>query len=610
MRAQKTKYSSQGRRGWGPVVLLCFLAATLAFIACNKTFDNTLQQDYGADGGAGKKQKMLVIIVDGAVGGEVQRVQAPYLTVLADNAIYSFDGLTDTRKDPVTNALGWTTLLTGVTVAKHKVAGEDFTGNDLQNYPSLFTRLKQQKPNLRTVALGASNAFIQNLAADATEKKTLANDAAVKDAAVSELKQGEGDVVVAQFHEVDVAGMAGAYNADDAGYKNALLKTDEYIQTIVETLSHRSSYALENWMVIVTSNKGSVLPSDPVAADKLAYDDSRRNTFFICYAPNMKVSYKPGSLPFSGTTPVYQGGSAAATKATGNNAGNLLDIGASGSYTIECKVKIPSGNYYYPAILGKRASFTGGVVGWVFFLEGDYWMINFGQTALGNRQIRGASISDGKWHTLTVTINQLNATTRRVETFTDGVYYDGGISDATRNINSYGNLNSPAPFNIGQLATDNVTGLANYNITDVKIYDTAFGRDYILANNCKTSPAPEDPYNRKLVSYWSCREIANLNTPSGEKKALTAISGKYKAGDPAYPGYTDDKLALFLSGNYSSSSFVEVVNNVCPTPDANSFKVVPNSVDVMTQVMGWMGVNPGPTWGLDGSTWLTSFMNL
>ncbi|WP_315823579.1 DUF4983 domain-containing protein [Paraflavitalea speifideaquila] len=55
---------------------------------------------------------------------------------------------------------------------------------------------------------------------------------------------------------------------------------------------------------------------------------------------------------------------------------------------------------------------------------------------------------------------------------------------------------------------------------------------------------------------------------------------------------------------------MEVVNNVCPTPDANSFKVVPNSVDMVTQVLGWMGVNPTATWGLDGSTWLTSFMNL
>lgn len=610
MRALKMKYSNRGRTGWGPMVFLFFLAVIAAFIGCNKTFDNTLQQDYGDDGGAGKKQKMLVIIVDGAVGGEVQRMQAPYLTVLADNAIYSFDGLTDTRKDAVTNALGWTTLMTGVTSPRHKVTGEDFTGNDLATYPSLFTRLKQQRPNWRTVALGASSAFIENLATDATEKKTLANDAAVKDAVVAELKQGNADLVVAQFHDVDMAGVAGAYNADDAGYKGALLKTDEYIQTIVETLSHRGSYSLENWMVIVTSNKGSVLASDPVAADKLAYDDSRRNTFFICYAPNMKVSYKPGSLPFSGTTPVYQGGSAAATKAVGTNAGNLLDIGASGSYTIECKVKIPTGNYYYPAILSKRASFSGGVVGWVFFLEADYWMVNFGQASLGNRQIRGASIADGKWHTLTMTINQQNATTRRVETFTDGVYYDGGITDATRNINSYGNLNSPAGFNIGQLAADNVTGLVNYSITDVKIYDTAFGRDYIQANSCKTSPAAEDPYNRNLVGYWSCREITNLATPGGQKKVLAGISGKYKAGDPAYPGYTNDKLALFLSGNYSSSSFVEVVNNVCPTPDANSFKVVPNSVDVVTQVLAWMGVNATASWNLDGSTWLTSFMNL
>jgi hypothetical protein len=603
-------YISQGRTGFRSVAVLFLLALATTYTSCNKPFDNTLKEDYGADGGAGKKQKILVIMVDGAVGKEVKKAQPPFLSVLTDNAIYSWDGLTDTRKDPVTNALGWTTLLTGVTVAKHKVTGEDFTGSDLQNYPSLFTRLKQLRPDWRTVAFGASAAFIQNLAADATEKKALTGDANVKDAVVKELATNNADLVLAQFHEVENAGIAGAYTATDAGYKATILKTDDYVKEIVESLSHRSTYALENWMIIVTSNKGSVLASDPVAADKLAYDDSRRNTFFICYSPGLKVAYKPGSLPFSGTTPVYQGSSAAATKALGSNAGSLLDIGASGSYTIECKVKIPTGNYYYPAILSKRASFTGGVVGWLFFLEGDYWMINFGQTGLGNRQIRGGTISDGKWHTLTVTINQQNATTRRVETFTDGVYYDGGITDATRNINSYGNLNSTAPFTIGQLASDNVTNLSGYSITDVKIYDTAFDRNFIQANNCRTSLPATDPYYRKIIGYWSCREITPLATPSGEKKALTAVSGKYNAGDPNYPGFTTDKLALFLSGNYSTNSFVEVVNNVCPTPDENSYKVVPNSPDLVSQVMAWMGVNPSITWNLDGNTWLTSYMNL
>jgi hypothetical protein len=606
MRAHYKNTISQGSTALKAVAMLLLLAA--AVTSCNKPFDSTLKADYGADGGAGKKQRMLVIIVDGAVGKEVQRTQPPFLNVLTDNAIYSWDGLTDTRKTAVSNALGWTTLLTGATAVKHLVTGEDFTGNNLQTYPSLFTRLKQLQPTWRTVAFGASSAFIQNLAADATEKQTLSSDLSVKEAVVKELATNSADLVVAQFHDVDNAGTAGAYTAANAGYKAAVLKTDDYIKEIVESLSHRSTYALENWMIIVTSNKGSVLASDPVAADKLAYNDSRRNTFFICYSPALKVSYKPGSLPFSGTTPVYQGSSAAATKAQGTDAGTLLDIGASGSYTIECKVKIPPGNYYYPSILSKRASFTGGVVGWLFFLEGDYWMINFGQTGLGNRQIRGASISDGKWHTLTVTINQQNATTRRVETFTDGIYYDGGITDATRNINSYGNLNTTAPFTIGQLNPDNVTNLSGYTVTDVKIYDTAFDRTFIQANSCRTSLPATDPYYRKLVAYWSCREITPLVTPSGEKKALTAVSGKYNAGNPA--GFTTDKLALFLSGNYSTNSFVEVVNNVCPTPDENSYKVVPNSADLASQVMAWLGVNPSITWNLDGNTWLTSYMNL
>ena len=580
--------------------------ATTTYTSCNKPFEPTLQEDYGTDGGVSKTQKMLVIVVDGAVGLEVQKIQPPYISVLTDNSIYSWNGLTDTRKTPVTNALGWTSLLTGVNQDKHNVTGEDFTGNQLQQYPSVFSRLKQLRPEWRTAAYGASQAFITNLASDATEKTTFSgNDEAVADATLNDIATKDSRLIVAQFHDVDLAGQAGAYSEADAGYKAAVLKTDTYIRELVEALGRRSTYNLENWMIIVTSNKGSVVADDPVAADKLAYDDSRRNTFFVCYAPNLKVNYRPGSLPFSGNTPVYQGGAQQASKAQTLNAGSTLDIGASGSYTIECKVRIPTGNYYYPAILSKRASFSGGVVGWVFFLEANFWMVNFGQTGLGNRQIRGHAISDGKWHTLTVTIKQVDATTRRVETFTDGVYYDGGITDGTRNIHSYGNLNSPAPLTFGQLSGDDVTGLKNYNITDVKIYDTAFSREYIAANYCRTShPQEETNTLDNLLAYWSCRDIAKVNVNGTEREALLAQSGKI----------TDQQvlsnLAMPLSGSYGKTSFVEVVNGICPTPDANSYKVVPNSVDLVTQLMAWMGVMPTKEWGLDGSTWLTSYMNL
>ena len=133
MRTHYTNTISQGRTGLRSVAI--FLLLALAATSCNKPFDNTLKEDYGADGGAGKKQKMLVIIVDGAVGKEVQKAQPPFLNVLTDNAIYSWDGLTDTRKTLVTNALGWTTLLTGATSVKHKVTERILQGMTCKTIP-------------------------------------------------------------------------------------------------------------------------------------------------------------------------------------------------------------------------------------------------------------------------------------------------------------------------------------------------------------------------------------------------------------------------------------------------------------------------------------------
>ena len=115
-------------------------------------------------------------------------------------------------------------------------------------------------------------------------------------------------------------------------------------------------------------------------------------------------------------------------------------------------------------------------------------MINFGQSGFGNRQIRGHSISDGKWHTLTVVIQQ-EGDARNVYTYTDGVLYP---FTGNRNIADRGNLNSPEDLTIGLLADDD-NDLKNYFVTDIKFYNTDLPGDFIASNYCKTTVAPDNP---------------------------------------------------------------------------------------------------------------------
>ena len=567
------------------------LAALIVFVSCNKPFPDQLENTFDNTGGNlnSVERKTLLIVVDGAVGSVVNAVVPPTLNSLTDFSIYSWTALNNYTNQAITNALGTTTILTGTNSDKHKVTGDDFAGNNLANYPSIFTRLKSAKPGLRTAAFFSSPELVNELAADATVKSSFGeDDAAVKEAVKKELASNDPSFVFAQFHDVDKAGQASSYTAGSAEYRNAILRVDGYIGEILTAMRARPDFKNENWMVIITSNKGSNTPYNPVGTPWSAFDDERHNTFFFNYNPRFKSQNpsKPTVVPYIGASAFYSGTQSLNRRAKVLDGGNTYDIGATGSYTIQCKVKFPSGSVNYPAFLSKRASFAGGVVGWLFFREGDYWMVNFGQAGLGNRQIRGFTVGDGQWHTLTVVIRQEGAA-RNVYTYTDGVMYTAGISAATRNIASYGNLNSPAPLTVGNLPPDNNTSLQNYLVTDIRIYNTDLSDSYIAGNYCKTDVEANDPYRANLLGFWPSISVTDKKMPdeSGNNHPLVLDS-------------------------YNPATFADITSRVCPSVTAAVYKTVPNSVDVALQVYQWFGIPVPPSWNLDGRNWVPAYADI
>ncbi len=566
-----------------------FVAVLVLIYSCNKTFPNQLPGNGTEEPTNLVARKTLLIIVDGAVGSQVKLMAPPTLNSLVDFSIFSWDGLANFKNAPLTNSSGWATLLTGTNSDKHNVTGPDFSGNNFATYPSLITRLKQERPQMRTAAFFSSPGVETSLGADATIKNAYAgDDAAVKEATKTELASQDPGFVLAQFHSVDVAGAAGTYTAASPAYRDAMLQVDRYIGEILTAMRARSNFKNENWMVIITSNKGSntaYVPAPP--AQWTAFDDTRNNTFFFCYNPRFKSSNptKPGSLiPYIGTSPFYNGTQANNRRAKALDGGTTYDIGSTGSYTIQCKVKFPPGNFNYPAFLSKRARFAGGVVGWVFFREGDYWQVNFGQTGLGNRQVRGHAISDGQWHTLTVVIRQEGAA-RNVYTFTDGVLYP---FTGNKDIATYGNLNSPQPLTVGNLPPDNNTGLGNYLVTDIRIYNTDLTNTYIANNSCKKDVEATDVYRNNLLGFWPCDKVnadKTMDDLSGNNHPITIES-------------------------YNPGSFSDLTTRVCPLISDDVYKTVPLSVDIAQQIFQWYGILVPASWGLDGKNWVPTYSDL
>jgi hypothetical protein len=591
------KKMSNPKIGFTRLGTLLVVSLLTAFTSCNKANDAQLVSSESSEGVVAQKPKVLFIVVDGAVGSEVRTIAPPNLMQLASHSIYSWESLTNFENNDVTNASTWTTLLTGVNNSKHNVTTNLATAN-LNAYPTVFSKLKSLQPGLRVVALTSSNDIKNSLAGGATVSTGYNNDdAATKNAAVNELKANNPDMLFVQLHSVDAAGSGSSYSNTSATYKAAVLQVDTYIGELLAAVQGRADYINENWLIIVTSNKGDNIPYVPVGKAWSAFDDKRHNTFTFYYNPRFiaKSTSKPvGILPYAGVTPSYivSGGTAPANNGgvvPASKLGTLMDFGSGSEFTMQCKVKVPAGSYSYPSFIGKRENFSDGTrrPGFLFFLEGNYWGANYmpDVTSIGRRQALGTQISDGQWHTLTAVV-RIEAGQRKLVVFTDGVR-----GNAT-NMNMTDSYISPTDFTTGWRPESNGgTALNGMIITDIRVYKTALSDIYVNNNYCSVEASATDTATAKLVGFWPSTEIETDGTSNWLRD------------------YSGNNNNMNLKGS-SQISFTETTTRICPPVSPATYKTVPNNVDAFPLVLGWFKLPISSAWNLDGNMWVPSYNDI
>lgn len=467
-------------------------------------------------------------------------------------------------------------MITGVTADKHKVVSENFAGSDLASYPTLFARLKQANANYRTVSIASSGSFNTNLAKDATYQKTFENDdASVKTAVNAELQNQDARLVVAQFHGAELAGEASSFEDTDAGYTSAILKIDGYVGEIMAALSARKTFAAENWLVIIASNKGGAIQPDPTNTDFTSYGDATRNNFVIFYNPRFSTSFvaKPESdkIAYTGTSIVYDYNASVPPTAAIQDP-TQYNFGAYGNFTVQVLIKNVPDNYYYPSFLSKRVTpFSG--AGWNMFLEGDSWTLNSSVAS----QAQGTTVSDGLWHKLTAVFDGTN---KQVRVYTDGVL------NTTRTMNG-NNPNNSATFKAG-FVPGSGDGYANLSITDLQIFNVALTTQQVAAYSCKTSIDQSNPNFKDLVGYWPMNE--------GTGNVLKDKSGKASN--------------LLVANSSGWGTFSDLSPALCPDIDDSFFRVVPNGVDLPFEIYQWMSITVPTAWNLDGRSFTPVYSDI
>lgn len=237
------------RQGW--------LAGLLAAIA------------FGGDAaGAGPPvRKVLFIGIDGCRFDAIEAAETPALDALRADGCFDRDCqiLGDRyRENDTISGPGWSSILTGVWADKHGVHDNSFQGKRYGEYPHLFARIKEVRPeaytasvvtwvpiHLHIVSQADYGVFFPPKLNDYVEADALAAQAAAK-----VLREEDPTVVFLYIGQVDETGHAHGFHPTVPEYIAAIEQADRHIGEVVGALRERPTYGAEDWLIVVTSDHG------------------------------------------------------------------------------------------------------------------------------------------------------------------------------------------------------------------------------------------------------------------------------------------------------------------------------------------------------------------
>lgn len=547
---------------------------TTAIFSCNKDFDRKLTDKDGTDTTKVRygSRKILYLVVDGARGQSVAAANIPNITALLPHSVYSWVGLNE--PEATQNASNWASMLTGVKKAKHLVNDDNLTNNNLQNYPVIFKRIKESRPQTKIVAHTSSTVF-KSLTTGADISTLATSDDQVKASVINDLNTDTASVILGHFTDVDKAGAQYGYDNSFPNYKSAIEKFDTGVGEIMAALKKRPNYINEDWLVIIASSDGGAFTLPPNTDDQTIFSKPANNAFVIYYsaAYNKRILVKPFTgNRYLGKT-VKMTGTQIRAEVAGEDAG-VYNIDDTTKMTIELKVKKNREQISYPSILGKRNEWSSGhpSVGWVIYLEDRYWYFEWRGTKDGDyRQCRGADIVQGRWENLSVKLEQ-RGNQRFIRTYTNGTFNN------ELEITGSGSLANSNALKLGYLNGQG-HGEPDYYVTDIRFFKLAVPDGVIGQYSCETSIDQSHPSYNFLVGYWPATD------GNGDKMIdLSSQARDFK-----------------LQGPYVWENFNDLI---CPPSTSSLALLVPQTTDIPAQMVNWLKIANNQQWALDGRVWL------
>ncbi|MFE2561867.1 alkaline phosphatase family protein [Streptomyces sp. NPDC059352] len=207
---------------------------------------------------AARARKVLVIGLDGVLLSRVRDADAPHLKSLMAQGLTATSSLYAQPMASTSSGPGWSTVLTGVWPDKHNVKDNSFGGHNLAQYPDFLTRIETAKPRLSTYAVASWNPITDTILSSRVDTRVSTPaaewDAGTTSRAVARLRNSNPDALFVHLNDVDYAGHS--HGAASQAYLDAIHGVDSKVGEIVTAMKSRTTYASEDWLVIVTTDHG------------------------------------------------------------------------------------------------------------------------------------------------------------------------------------------------------------------------------------------------------------------------------------------------------------------------------------------------------------------
>lgn len=226
-----------------------------------------------AGGQEAPRRRALVIGIDGLRPDALRAATTPVLDELISDGAVTWQAVAGGRQgsaseQSTSSGPGWSSILTGVWVDRHRVRDNAFAFNLLHRYPHFVQRLKEVRPDAVAASIVSWAPIEEQIVApvaDAFDLHTTGKgeSAAEKDAsvvrqAVEYLGRADPDVLFLHLDQIDGAGHGTGFSAENPDYLAAIGKVDELIGKVMTAVRERPTAPEEEWLVVVTTDHGGL----------------------------------------------------------------------------------------------------------------------------------------------------------------------------------------------------------------------------------------------------------------------------------------------------------------------------------------------------------------